>query len=105
MATPFMRKSFPDTGKCFSSISLNSQAQTISIAPVLPFMQGEGDTVTATVLSDRPGAVVIESIEGDNGRLSLEAEKNCVGIAALETLKLLDGQPSCGISLRLKKVE
>ncbi len=66
-------------------------------------MQGEGDTVTATVLADRPGEVVIESIVGDGGRLSLEAGKNCVGIAALETLKLLGGQPSCGLSLRLHK--
>ncbi len=60
--------------------------------------------MTATVLPDRPGAVLIESIEGDGGRLSLDASKNCVGIAALETLKLLGGQPSCGISLTLKKV-
>ena len=45
---------------------------------------------------------MIESIEGDGGRLSLVAEKNCVGIAALETLKLL-GQPSCGVGLRLRK--
>lgn len=67
-------------------------------------MQGEGDIVTASVLPDRPGAVLIESIEGDGGRLSLDASKNCVGIAALETLKLLGGQPSCGISLTLKKV-
>lgn len=67
-------------------------------------LQGEGDTVTASVLPDQPGKVVIESIEGDGGRLSLEAANNCVGIAALETLKLLGGQPSCGISLRLKKV-
>lgn len=59
--------------------------------------------VTATVLRDRPGEVVIEAIEGDGGRLPLVAEKNCVGIAAIETLKLL-GQPSCGVSLRLKKV-
>lgn len=65
--------------------------------------QGEGDVVTASVLPGRPGEVVIESIEGDGGRLPLEAEKNCVGIAAIETLKLL-GQPSCGVSLRLQKV-
>ena len=41
--------------------------------------QGEGDVVTATVLPDRPGEVVIESIVGDGGRLSLDAPKNCVG--------------------------
>ena len=66
-------------------------------------LQGQGDTVTATVLPDRPGHVEIESIEGDGGRLTLEAPKNCVGIAAIETLKLL-GSPSCGVSLKLQKV-
>lgn len=35
--------------------------------------------MTARVLPDRPGEVVIEGIEGDGGRLSLEAPKNCVG--------------------------
>ena len=45
----------------------------------------------------------IESIEGDGGRLTLEAPKNCVGIAAIETLKLI-GRTSCGVSLRLQKV-
>ena len=64
--------------------------------------QGEGDIVTATVLPGRPGEVVIQGIEGDGGRLSLDAPKNCVGIAAIETLKLL-GQPSCGVGLRLQK--
>ena len=65
-------------------------------------MQGEGDTVTASVLEGRPGEVVIESIEGDDGRLSLVAAENCVGIAAIETLKLL-GKPTCGVSLKLDK--
>ena len=45
----------------------------------------------------------IKSIEGDGGRLTLEAPKNCVGIAAIETLKLI-GQTSCGVSLSLQKV-
>ena len=67
-------------------------------------LQGEGDTVVATVTRGRPGEVLIQRIEGDGGRLSLEAEKNCAGIAALETLKLL-GQTSCGVSLTLKKVQ
>jgi homoserine kinase len=66
-------------------------------------MQGEGDTVTATALLDRPGHVEINSITGDGGRLTLEAPRNCVGIAAIETLKLI-GQVSCGVSLRLQKV-
>ena len=66
-------------------------------------MQGEGDTVTATAVDDRPGEVVIEAIEGDGGRLSLTAADNCAGIAAIETLKLL-GKVSCGVSLKLYKV-
>lgn len=65
--------------------------------------QGEGDTVTARVLPDQPGVVVIDSITGDNGRLSLVAADNCVGIAAAETLKLL-GSPTCGVGLTLHKV-
>jgi hypothetical protein len=65
--------------------------------------QGEGDTVVARVLPDQPGKVVIDKIEGDNGRLSLVAAENCVGIAAIETLKLT-GQPSCGVGLTLYKV-
>lgn len=66
-------------------------------------LQGEGDLVTARVLEGRPGEVQIEGIEGDGGRLSLVATDNCVGIAAIETVKLL-GSISCGVSLRLKKV-
>jgi hypothetical protein len=59
--------------------------------------------VTARVLPDQPGRVVIDKIEGDNGRLSLNAAENCIGIAAIETLKLI-GQPSCGVALTLHKV-
>ena len=67
-------------------------------------MQGEGDVVTATAQPDLPaGQIVIDSITGDDGRLSLEAGSNCVGIAALETLKLR-GEVDCGISLSLDKV-
>ncbi|KAI3426437.1 hypothetical protein D9Q98_008805 [Chlorella vulgaris] len=66
-------------------------------------VEGEGDVVTARVLPDRPGQVVIDSIQGDGGRLSLDAPKNCVGIAAIETLKLLGAAPSCGVALTLQK--
>lgn len=45
---------------------------------------------------------MIEKIVGDNGRLSLDPAKNCIGIAALETMRLI-GQPSCGVSLTLHK--
>ena len=67
-------------------------------------MQGEGDTVTAIAdESAAPGSITIESIEGDNGRLSLTADDNCVGIAARETLALAAHQVSCGVRLRLVK--
>lgn len=61
---------------CATTAALNSCA-------CLALLQGEGDIVTARVLPDRPGEVVIESIEGDGGRLSLEAPKNCVGASAV----------------------
>lgn len=67
-------------------------------------VQGEGDTVTAIAdESVAPGTITIESIEGDDGRLSLEADDNCVGIAARETLALAKREPSCGVKLRLIK--
>ncbi|MEW5297726.1 MAG: hypothetical protein WDW38_006906 [Sanguina aurantia] len=65
-------------------------------------VQGGGDTVTARVLHDRPGELIIERIEGDSGRLSLDPAKNCIGVAARETLRLI-GQPSCGVALTLHK--
>lgn len=52
----------------------------------------QGDTVHARVLEGQQG-LVIESIEGDQGRLSKVPEDNCVGIAAYETLKLLGMPP------------
>jgi hypothetical protein len=65
--------------------------------------QGGGDVVTARAIPDKPGVVVIEGIEGDGGRLTLDPAKNCVGVAATAALQLI-GQPSCGVALRLKKV-
>lgn len=59
--------------------------------------------MTARVIPERPGEVIIESITGDGGRLSKEAADNCAGIAALETLKLL-GPISCGVAITLDKV-
>lgn len=67
-------------------------------------VQGQGDIVTASVLEHgKPGQVVIEEITGDGGRLSKSAMGNCAGIAAIETLKLLNGAPSCGVSLKVAK--
>ncbi len=65
--------------------------------------QGQGDVVQARILPNQPQQVLIERIEGDGGRLPLEAAKNCAGIAALETLKAL-GYPPFGVSLSLIKV-
>ncbi|GFR49463.1 hypothetical protein Agub_g11523 [Astrephomene gubernaculifera] len=65
-------------------------------------VQGGGDTVVAKVIPGKPGQVVIEGIQGDGGRLSLDPAKNCIGVAASETLKLI-GDVSCGVSLTLNK--
>ena len=54
-------------------------------------------------MPDLPGGeVVIKSITGDDGRLPLVASNNCVGIAAIETIKLL-GDINCGVALTLLK--
>lgn len=63
-------------------------------------VDGLGDWVTARILP-RPG-VVIEAIEGDDGRLSLDPTCNTCGIAAAEALKLI-GMPEIGIGLRVRK--
>lgn len=60
--------------------------------------------MTATVLPEREGSVVIEDITGDGGRLPRNAARNCVGIAASKVLELI-GRPTCGVSLRLQKVQ
>ncbi len=68
--------------------------------------QGDGDVVVATALEGEAGVVRIAAITGDGGRLPLDAAKNCVGIAAAETLKLLEavlGPLSAGVSLHLDK--
>lgn len=66
-------------------------------------VEGEGDTVTAEAMPNLPaGEVVIRSIIGDDGRLPFIAVDNCVGIAAIETLKLL-GQTECGVGITLNK--
>ena len=67
-------------------------------------MKGEGDIVIAEAVDWLPsGEVIIHSITGDDGRLPLIAANNCVGIAAIETIKLL-GNIDCGVALTLQKV-
>lgn len=50
----------------------------------------------------RAGNIQIQSITGDNGRLSCVPESNCAGIAGKATLELL-GVQSVGIVLNLHK--
>ena len=85
--------------ECLCSIQ-RTPADSISL-------QGEGDVVTATAIPGKPGLVVIESVTGDDGRLPLAPDQNCVGIAALEALEMIaaqHGRPACGVALRLEKV-
>ena len=82
-------------------------ATVANLGPGFDYMgvavEGQGDVVTATLRRDlAPGSVVITSMTGDNGRLSLDPDKNCCGIAAAATLKLLN-VTSCGVSLECTK--
>eukprot|EP00210_Caulerpa_lentillifera_P002911 g2779.t1 len=63
-------------------------------------VEGDGDIVIAKK-SDSPG-VKIERIFGDNGKLSMNPKYNCIGVAAFETLRLMN-RVSSGVSLTLKK--
>jgi len=58
-----------------------------------------GDEVTLT-FNDTPG-VVIKRIEGDGGRLPLDAAKNTAGVAVIEFLKAMKSDQ--GVEIVLKK--
>lgn len=74
-----------------------------TITLLLRVFQGPGDTVIARVNHRvSPGSVSISRITGDGGRLSLDAENNCVGIAARATLAYMP-RVDCGITLELHK--
>lgn len=62
-------------------------------------IDGLGDWVTVTPRND--STVVIESVEGDGGRLSRDAAKNTAGIAAQEALRLMESKR--GVNLKLRK--
>lgn len=62
-------------------------------------VESPADEVEVT-LTNRPG-VIISRIEGDDGRLPLEAEKNTSGVAVLEYLRALD--TGFGAEIMLKK--
>ena len=63
-------------------------------------VEGVGDTIVAEWCDGVKGAVIL-SIEGDNGKLPTEAEKNVATIAANALLEDLGGE--YGIGLHLKK--
>lgn len=63
-------------------------------------LEGPRDTVEAELTDD--GAVVIEAITGDGGRLPLGAEANCVGVVARYVLDRF-GEPGAGVRLWLDK--
>jgi homoserine kinase len=61
-------------------------------------LEAPGDEVTA---SFAPGGVRIEAIEGDGGRLPLDARKNTAGVAVLALLTTIGERR--GVSLRIRK--
>ena len=84
-------------------ITVFAPATSANIGPGFDLLgvaiDGLGDRVT--VRRRRLPGVVIEHIEGDDGQLPREANKNTAGIAARETLRLLGVQE--GVVLRLQK--
>lgn len=87
-----------------SSLTVFAPATIANLGPGFDVLgvavEGLGDWVTVTAV-DEPG-IVIESIEGDDGRLSRDATRNTAGIAASEALKLA-GVPDLGAVLRIRK--
>ncbi|MGF1669764.1 MAG: homoserine kinase [Balneolaceae bacterium] len=64
-------------------------------------INGPGDIIEAS-FSDEPGVRII-SIEGDNGKLPLNAKDNTAGLAVLSLLDSLDRNSKIGIDLRITK--
>src|SRR6187549_193544 len=60
-----------------------------------------GGEVTARFLSGSAHGILIESIEGDNGRLPRDAARNTAGVAALALLTKLGERR--GVSLTIRK--
>ena len=59
-----------------------------------------GDEVTARFLSGSAHGVLIEGIEGDNGRLPRDAARNTAGVAALALLTKLGERRGVGLTIR-----
>lgn len=87
----------------YDSVTVFAPATIANLGPGFDVLgvaiDGVGDWVTVTPRED--GAVVIESVEGDGGRLSREASKNTAGIAAQEALRLM--KATHGVNIRLRK--
>jgi homoserine kinase len=64
-------------------------------------LEAPGDEVTATLALAGARGVVIEAIEGDGGRLPLDAKRNTAGVAAASLLARLGEQR--GVALRVRK--
>jgi homoserine kinase len=64
-------------------------------------LEAPGDEVTATLALAGARGVVIEAIEGDGGRLPLDAGRNTAGVAAASLLARLGEQR--GVALRVRK--
>ncbi len=62
-------------------------------------LRGPGDRVRAR-LSEQPGVKIVD-VQGDDGKLPREAERNTAGVAALALLKLY--APEAGLELELHK--
>ncbi|MCO5552685.1 hypothetical protein L7F22_006202 [Adiantum nelumboides] len=90
-----------------ATVKAFAPATVANLGPGFDFLgcavDGLGDCVTANISQETsPGKVSISSVNGDGGRLSLESDRNCAGIAARATLELL-GVTSVGVSLCLHK--
>ncbi|KAI5059329.1 hypothetical protein GOP47_0025648 [Adiantum capillus-veneris] len=90
-----------------TTVEAFAPATVANLGPGFDFLgcavDGLGDRVIANISQDiPPGKVSISSVNGDGGKLSLESDQNCAGIAAQATLELL-GVTSMGVSLSLHK--
>jgi homoserine kinase len=86
------------------SVTVFAPASVANLGPGFDVLgvavDGLGDWVTAR-LTEEPG-VVIENIQGDEGRLPRDATLNSVGIAAREALRLT-GHTDVGVVINLRK--
>ncbi|CAM6071093.1 unnamed protein product [Sphagnum tenellum] len=104
---PITQLTLSEPKPVFKYVKAFAPATVANLGPGFDFLgcavNGLGDLVTAQVCETVPaGDIMIESITGDEGRLSCVSGENCAGIAGKATLELL-GVQSVGISLTLHK--